>query len=129
MMARIRAKDTRPELMVRRYLFHRGFRFRIHDGRLPGSPDIVLPRYRTVIFVHGCFWHGHEGCAAFRLPKTHVEFWEDKIKRNRIRDAAHAERLGELSWRVLTVWECELRTKKLAEATLGGLVTEILDGP
>lgn len=128
-MARISAKDTRPELLVRRYLFRDGFRFRIHDRRLPGSPDIVLPKYRTVIFVHGCFWHGHAGCAAFRLPKTHVEFWREKIERNRIRDAGHIERLKTLSWRVIIVWECELRTKRLAESTLRGLVTEILDAP
>lgn len=126
-MARIRSKNTRPELMVRRYLFRNGFRFRIHDKRLPGTPDIVMPKYRTVIFVHGCFWHGHERCPAFHLPKTHVEFWREKIERNRVRDAAQIECLRNLSWRVITVWECELRTKELAEATLAGLLNELQD--
>lgn len=127
MMSRIRSKNTRIELMVRRYLFRNGFRFRIHDKRLPGTPDIVMPKYRTVIFVHGCFWHGHEGCPTFRIPKTHIEFWREKIERNRVRDAAQIERLRNLSWRVMTVWECELRTKELAKATLAGLLNELQD--
>ncbi|MDD3942518.1 MAG: DNA mismatch endonuclease Vsr [Sphaerochaetaceae bacterium] len=129
MMARIRAKDTKPELTVRQYLFRCGFRFRIHDKRLPGTPDIVLPKYRTVIFVHGCFWHGHHGCTHFRLPSSHVDFWRAKILRNRERDQEHLDRLESLSWRVIVVWECELRNKSIREATLHGLVNEIWEVP
>jgi DNA mismatch endonuclease (patch repair protein) len=107
-MAAIRAKDTRPELTLRRGLFARGFRYRLHDKRLPGRPDLVLPKYRAVVFLHGCFFHGHE-CPAFRWPATRKEFWETKIRGNAVRDRATNERLRAAGWRVLTVWECALR--------------------
>lgn len=109
-MAAIKGKDTKPELIVRKYLFSRGLRFRIQVRKLPGRPDIVLPKYRTVIFVNGCFWHGHEGCRYYRLPKSNVDFWQEKIERNRARDARSEAELKALGWRVLRVWECDIRT-------------------
>ncbi|MFA6689006.1 MAG: very short patch repair endonuclease [Sphaerochaetaceae bacterium] len=123
-MARIHAKNTKPELIVRRFLFRKGFRFRLFDKRLPGSPDIVLPKYRTVIFVNGCFWHGHD-CRLSVQPKSNMQFWQTKIQRNKERDLRNRIRLESLGWRVMVVWECELRTKELREDTLEGLINEI----
>ncbi len=108
-MAAIKGKDTKPEMIVRKYLFSRGLRFRVQVRKLPGNPDIVLPKYRTVIFVNGCFWHGHEGCKYYRLPKSNVEFWENKIRNNKTRDARNEEQLAALGWRVIRVWECDIR--------------------
>lgn len=108
-MAAIRGKDTKPEMIVRKYLFSRGLRFRVQVRKLPGNPDIVLPKYKTVIFVNGCFWHGHEGCKYFRPPKSNVEFWKSKIERNVARDIRNEEELTALGWRVLRVWECDIR--------------------
>ncbi|GHA71056.1 very short patch repair endonuclease [Pontibacter akesuensis] len=108
-MSRIKGKNTKPEVLLRKELFKRGFRYRIHDKKLIGKPDIVLPKYRTVIFVHGCFWHGHEGCRYFVIPKTRTEWWQNKISGNVERDAKAVIALKELGWRVLTVWECELK--------------------
>lgn len=110
-MAAIRGKDTKPELLVRKFLFSRGFRYRLNHPRLPGHPDIVLRKYRTVIFVNGCFWHGHENCRYFRLPKTNVDFWKNKIERNRERDKEEQHRLAEMGWHCVTVWECQLKPK------------------
>lgn len=110
-MAAIKGKDTKPELVVRKYLFAQGFRYRIHHPRLPGHPDIVLRKYRTVIFVNGCFWHGHEGCRYYVLPKTNVDFWSAKIRRNKIRDAEERQELVSMGWRCITVWECQLKPK------------------
>lgn len=125
-MASIQSRNTRPEIIVRRFLFSRGFRFRLHDRKLPGSPDIILPKYRTVIFINGCFWHGHEGCHLYRLPKTNTDFWEAKIMRNRQRDHRDMLLLQEKGWKVLVVWECEIRARKLQRMeTLEGLVNEI----
>lgn len=119
-MASIKARDTSPELAVRRILHRSGFRFRLHSKHLPGRPDIVLPRYRAAIFVNGCFWHGHENCAAFRIPKTRTDFWQTKIAANTARDRRVAASLGELGWRCLTVWECAVRGKgRLADEELG----------
>lgn len=106
-MARIKSKDTRPEIIVRQYLYKRGYRYRKNFRRLPGSPDIVLRKYGVVIFVHGCFWHGHEGC--YRMPKTNTAFWKAKVERNIARDFKVKERLKEMGWDVMTVWECQLR--------------------
>lgn len=128
-MARIKGRDTREELAVRRFLFRHGLRFRVGDRRLPGRPDVVLPKYRTVVFLNGCFWHGHEGCRFFRLPKTHTEFWRRKIERNRERDERDVARLLAMGWRPIVVWECELRGKKRREETLQGLLEEIVSGP
>ena len=107
-MSRIRGRDTRPELMIRRGLHARGFRFRLQARDLPGRPDLVFPKHRAVVFVHGCFWHGHN-CPMFRMPATRAEFWQAKIEKNRLRDKAAALGLGESGWRSLTIWECALR--------------------
>ena len=119
-MAAIRGKGTRPELLVRKFLFSRGFRYRLNHPRLPGHPDIVLRKYRTAIFVNGCFWHGHEGCRYFRLPLTHVEFWERKITRNQERDRRVQQELARMGWHCITVWECQLKPPVL-EQTLESL--------
>ena len=108
MMSGIRGKDTRPEILVRKALFAKGWRYRLHDKRLPGKPDLVFPRLRAVVFVDGCFWHGHH-CHLFRLPSSRVDFWMEKIGRNRERDIEVRRRLDELGWRHLTVWECALK--------------------
>lgn len=110
-MSRIHSKDTGPELAVRRELWKRGYRFRINVRTLPGTPDVVLPRYRTAIFINGCFWHGHKGCKLYTVPKTNVEFWTEKVRRNKERDMVNIQRLESLSWNVITVWECELKSK------------------
>lgn len=107
-MSRIRGRDTKPELLVRRGLHGRGFRYRLHRRDLPGSPDLVFPGRRAVVFVHGCFWHGH-GCPMCKAPATRPEFWASKTAANRARDLAAVKRLGEAGWRVLVVWECALR--------------------
>ena len=111
MMSRIRSADTLPELKLRKGLHALGFRFRIHVRALSGSPDIVFPRYRSAIFVHGCFWHGNEGCSYFTIPKTRPEFWTAKIMANLVRDRADVGGLTQQSWRVLVVWECASRLK------------------
>jgi DNA mismatch endonuclease (patch repair protein) len=108
-MSRVGSKDTTPELAVRKLLFSMGFRYRLHDKRLPGTPDIVFSGRRKVILVNGCFWHGHQECRLGRLPKSRVDFWEAKISRNRERDRENDRRLHDLGWRPLTVWQCELR--------------------
>jgi len=120
-MARFKGKDTKPELLVRRALHAKGYRFRLHRRDLPGSPDIVLPRHRTVVFVHGCFWHQHEGCSIGRLPRTRQEFWAEKFRKNKERDVRTKAALEGLGWQVLTVWECEAKAKTLSEhlAVLG----------
>ncbi len=108
-MSQIRGKNTKPEELVRKYLFSKGFRYRKNDRRLPGTPDIVLPKYRTVIFVNGCFWHGHEGCKYFVWPQNNAEFWRNKINTNKERDARKCEELRSLGWNVEIVWECQLK--------------------
>lgn len=125
-MAAIKGKDTKPELIVRKYLFSRGLRFRIQVGKLPGRPDIVLPKYKTVIFVNGCFWHGHEGCRYFRLPKSNVEFWERKISHNKARDISNTAVLEMMGWRVIRVWECDVRAVSTREAFLENLYSSIV---
>ena len=114
-MSHILAANTGPELLLRHALWHRGFRYRINDRRLPGSPDIVLPKYHSVIFVHGCFWHGHKDCKNYTVPKTNTEFWVKKFARNTERDQKHVRDLGELGWKVITVWECELKKSTFEE--------------
>ena len=109
MMSGIRGKDTKPEILLRKGLFSRGFRFRLHDGRLPGKPDIVFPRYKAVVLAHGCFWHGHD-CPLFKWPTSNIKFWRDKIERNREVDAEARSSLEHLGWRILTVWECSLKS-------------------
>ncbi|WP_426664467.1 very short patch repair endonuclease [Rhodanobacter aciditrophus] len=109
LMSRIRGKDTRPELLVRRSLWRAGFRYRLQARELPGKPDLVLPKWKAAVFVHGCFWHRHNGCAYFRLPRTRPQFWDTKLRRNSDRDAGAISRLMEEGWRVAVVWECALR--------------------
>lgn len=124
-MAAVKGKDTKPEMIVRKYLFYRGLRFRVQVRKLPGTPDIVLPKYKTAIFVNGCFWHGHEGCKYFRLPKSNIEFWTEKIERNIERDKESMQALLHLGWKVIRVWECELRNKANREDTLNKIYTSI----
>lgn len=123
-MSRIRGKDTKPEILVRKYLFSKGLRFRKNDKRLPGHPDIVLPKYKTVILINGCFWHGHEGCRYFKLPETNRSFWEAKINRNRARDKETNDELLKKGWKVIIIWECELKPSVLMN-TLEQLYSDI----
>lgn len=120
-MSKIRSTNTKPEVLLRKKLFAEGFRYRINDKKLPGKPDIVLKKYSTVIFVHGCFWHGHQNCKYFVVPKTRTEFWLNKINGNIERDLKHEQALIHLGWKVITVWECELK-KNTLEATFDNLV-------
>ena len=122
LMSRVRGKDTKPEIKVRRLLHRLGYRFRLHRKDLPGSPDIVLPRLRTVVFVHGCFWHRHPGCKMASTPKTRTDFWQAKFARNVERDALYEARLREMSWTVIVVWECQTRK----ETDLALRLTELL---
>lgn len=108
-MSRIKGKDTKPELVVRKYLFSRGFRYRLHDRKLPGKPDLVLPKYKSVVFVHGCYWHGHENCKYFVPPKTRTEWWLDKIGKNKLRDKDNISKLRRSGWNVILIFECELK--------------------
>lgn len=123
-MSKIKGQNTKPEEIVRKYLFSQGFRYRKNDKRLPGSPDIVLPKYKTVIFVNGCFWHKHEGCKYFVWPKSNTEFWENKIETNVIRDKKKKLELEKSGWKVITIWECELKKEKI-ENTLSALCDSI----
>ena len=122
-MSRIRSKDTQPEEKVRKYLFSQGFRYRKNVKKLPGCPDIVLPKYKTVVFVQGCFWHMHD-CGRFHWPATNVDYWKPKILRNVERDKENQEKLSAAGWKVLLVWECQLKTKQI-QKTLDGLVEAI----
>lgn len=115
-MSSIHSKDTKPEVLVRKFLWNRGFRYRLNNPRLPGHPDIVLRKYRTCVFVNGCFWHGHDGCKYFRLPKTNTEFWKKKIERNKERDKEEQVKLAQMGWHCITVWECELKADKREKA-------------
>lgn len=123
-MSAIHSKNTKPEEVVRKYLFGQGFRYRKNDSRYPGKPDIVLPKYKTVIFVNGCFWHAHKGCKYFVWPKNNAEFWKNKISGNVERDRRNIESLIASGWRVIIVWECELKTAKRRE-TLEALCASI----
>ena len=117
-MAAIHSKDTKPEMIVRKGLWSRGFRYRLNSPRLPGHPDLVLRKYRTCVFVNGCFWHGHEGCC--KIPNTNREFWVSKIRRNKERDKEEQRKLAEMGWHCITIWECELKPSK-REQTLKSL--------
>jgi len=110
-MSQIRSKDTKPELLVRKYLFAHGFRYRLHDKKLPGKPDIVLPKYKTVIFVNGCFWHGHENCKYFVIPKTRTDWWVNKINTNKLKDKRNIRQLKISKWKVIHIFECKLKPK------------------
>lgn len=121
-MAKIQGKNTKPEIIVRKFLFSKGFRYRINDRRYPGTPDIVLPKYRTVIFVHGCFWHGHTDCPAFRIPKSNTNFWKNKILKNIERDQQKIDLLEKEGWKVLVVWECEIKKTSQRKTILDNLL-------
>ena len=110
-MSRILNKDTKPEMLVRKFLFANGFRYRVNDKKLPGKPDIVLPKYKTVIFVNGCFWHGHENCKYFKLPATRTEWWKEKIEGNIKNDRIKQALLRETGYKVLVIWGCEIKNK------------------
>lgn len=125
-MASVRSEATAPELILRHALWHNGFRYRINDKRLPGSPDIVLPKYRTVLFVHGCFWHGHANCSRFTIPKTNPEYWSAKISHNKQRDQEVWRQLESKGWAVIIVWECQLK-KTIRKKTVANVCDEIIN--
>ncbi len=125
-MAAIRSRDTKPEMVVRRFLFSKGLRYRVNDHKLPGSPDIVLKKYKTVIFIDGCFWHGHDGCKYYQLPKTNVDFWRHKITMNIARDYSNNVDLKLAGWHVIRIWECEIKTKAKRKNTLEALYFNII---
>lgn len=122
-MSRIRAKNTKPEMLVRKFLHKQGLRYRLHVKNLPGKPDLVFPKKRVVIFIHGCFWHGHTGCRLFVLPKTRTEWWNEKISNNRIRDTKNKMILETEGWKVIEVYECELKAYR--DKTLNEIYTKI----
>ena len=110
-MSRIKGRDTKPEMLVRRYLHSRGYRYRVNVRKLPGTPDIVLRKYKTAIFINGCFWHGHEGCKYFVMPKSNSQYWQEKIERNKERDIKKRIQLRRLGWHTIIIWECQLKPK------------------
>jgi len=120
-MSRIKSRDTKPELALRRAMHAKGFRYRVNDAHLPGKPDMVFPRYRTVVFVHGCFWHRHAGCKVASTPKSNTEFWEEKFRRNVERDASAQAALAQAGWRVFIVWECDLGSARKVDAAAESL--------
>ncbi|MEO6733169.1 MAG: DNA mismatch endonuclease Vsr [Ferruginibacter sp.] len=123
-MSRIKGKNTKPEMRVRKFLFAHGFRYRLHDKRLPGKPDLVLPKYKTVIFVHGCFWHGHIHCKYYIIPKTRTDWWLNKINGNIIKDDKAIIALEKDGWKIITIWECDLKPAKV-ENTLNALLEKL----
>ncbi len=123
-MSQIRAKNTKPELQVRKYLFAKGFRYRLHSKELPGKPDIVLPKYKTVIFINGCFWHGHNNCKYYIVPKTRIDWWLNKINGNIANDAKAVKALKKAGLKVIVVWECELKPAKV-EKNLNTLIKKL----
>ncbi|OJU52931.1 MAG: hypothetical protein BGN96_10095 [Bacteroidales bacterium 45-6] len=130
-MSKIRSKNTKPEVKLRKALFAQGFRYRINDKKIAGSPDIVFPKYKTVIFVQGCFWHGHENCKLSHLPKSNVEFWRSKMERNKKRDKQIKYQLIVSGWKVIEVWECEIKTKLRLKRTVDKIASWLrgLDKP
>lgn len=127
-MSRVRCQNTKPEEIVRKYLFSEGFRYRKNDKRYPGKPDIVLPKYKTIIFVNGCFWHQHYGCKAAALPEANHQYWEEKLNKNVERDKQEIQQLKDMGWRVIVVWECEISSKKKQGSRLSILKNEIKYG-
>ena len=123
-MSRVRSKDTTPERIIRSFLYQQGFRFRLHEKSLPGSPDIVLPKYKTVIEIRGCFWHRHPGCRSVTTPSSNTDYWQAKFKRNVERDKKHADELKALGWRLIVVWECEISKRCFPPKELADFVTD-----
>jgi len=126
-MSKIRGKKTKPEELVRKFLFSKGFRYRINDKRYSGRPDIVLPKYHTTIFIHGCFWHGHENCKAAMLPETNTEFWRKKISDNEVRDRKNIENLRNEGWKVIVIWQCEIKNKNNKDKRMELLIDQIIN--
>ena len=123
-MSQIKGKNTKPEILVRKFLFSKGFRYRLHAKNLPGKPDIVLPKYKTIIFINGCFWHGHENCKYYVIPKTRTEWWLDKINHTKQRESENFLQLSESGWKIVTIFECQLKVDKLNK-TLIKLLDEL----
>jgi DNA mismatch endonuclease (patch repair protein) len=123
-MSRIKGKNTKPEMLVRKFLHANGYRYKLHDKSLPGKPDIVLPKYKTVIFVHGCFWHGHNNCKYYVVPKTSTEWWLNKINGNIANDAKAIKALKKDGWKMITIWECNLKSAKV-DKTLNALLKKL----
>lgn len=123
-MSRIKGKNTKPEMLVHRWLHAHGYRYRLHDKKLPGKPDIVLPKYRILILVHGCFWHGHTGCKYYVVPKTKTDWWLNKINANKANDIKAVKALKKDEWKIITVWECDLKPAKL-QNTLNSLLKKL----
>jgi len=117
-MQQIKGKDTKPEMLVRKFLHANGYRYKLHDKTLPGNPDIVLPKYKTVIFVHGCFWHGHTNCKYFVVPKTNTQWWTDKINSNKANDEKAIKALKKTGWKIINIWECKLKPAKVENSIL-----------
>lgn len=124
-MSRISSKDTKPEMIVRKYLFSKGLRYRKNDKRYPGKPDMIFPKYKVAVFVNSCFWHMHEGCPGFVMPKSKLDYWKPKLERNKQRDTVNVSELEALGWRVITVWECELK-KAVKSERLARLYDEVV---
>mgnify|MGYP006286784217 CR=1 FL=1 len=124
-MATISGIETKPEIEVRKFLFSKGFRFRKNVKTLLGKPDIVLPKYKTIILIHGCFWHGHKNCRKSKLPTSNTEFWKQKIKANVVRDKKVKQTLEKAGWKVITIWECKLKNKKAFENTMTSLLKQL----
>lgn len=125
-MSKISSKNTKPEILVRKYLFAHGFRFRINDNRFPGKPDILLSKYKAVIFINGCFWHGHRNCKASALPASNTDYWANKIASNVERDKKVQVQLEQMGYRVYTIWQCQLKAK-IKESTLQNLIEKLID--
>lgn len=123
-MSQIKSGNTKPELLVRKFLHASGFRYKLHDKTLPGKPDIVLPRYKTIIFIHGCFWHGHANCKYFKIPQTRTAWWLQKINTNKANDAKSVKALKKDGWKIITIWECRLKPASI-EKTLSSLLNQL----
>ncbi len=123
-MSKIRSKDTKPEMIVRKFLFSKGYRYRLYNKKLPGKPDITLTKCNTVVFIHGCFWHGHKDCKYFVVPKTRTDWWLKKINRNKELDKHNLKKLKKAGWKVISIFECELKKQKI-EKTLDNLINEL----
>ncbi|QBJ84958.1 DNA mismatch endonuclease Vsr [Chryseobacterium gleum] len=126
-MSKIKGKDTKPEILVRKFLFRKGLRYKLHDKKLPGKPDLVFPKYKKVIFVNGCFWHGHENCKYFIVPKTRTDWWLNKINKNKEKDLENIKKLENEGWKVYVIWECDLKKKQQKEDFLNALYFKIIN--
>ncbi|MBO9154992.1 DNA mismatch endonuclease Vsr [Chitinophaga sp. MAH-28] len=125
-MSRIKGKNTKPEMMVRKFLFSQGLRYKLHDKTLPGKPDMVFPKFKTALFINGCFWHGHENCKYYVVPKTRTDWWQAKINGNRIKDYDSIKKLEQQGWKVIVIWECELKHGK-ADEKLKNIANELIN--